>query len=181
MISALIETPEPFVLTVGFSELELASVLFDQRLNPVGVLGGLMDPSSATSDASGLVESFGEFGVPLLGVISAERLEQMILDPPERGKIDRAWLGISLQALTPDIAGFLDIEAPGEGGLRVGIEVIEEENPPAVDDSWLCNPDHFGDGDCDCGCGIPDSDCSGSGCTTDAASYAAGRARSGPS
>jgi hypothetical protein len=43
----------------------------------------------------------------------------------------------------------------------VCIEGVCEEGA----DSWLCNPDYYGDGDCDCGCGIPDIDCPGGGCT----------------
>jgi serine protease Do len=146
MVSALIKTPEPFTLTVGFSSLELASVLFDQHLKPVGVLGALMNPATADADASGLIESFGEFNIPLLGVIPGERLEQLIADPPRRGKIDRAWLGISLQALTDDIADFLDIDAGGgiivndvikgspadKAGIAVG-DVIYEINGQPVE------------------------------------------------
>ncbi|HUV30827.1 MAG TPA: PDZ domain-containing protein [Acidobacteriota bacterium] len=145
MVSSLVETPEKFALTVGFSGLEMSSVLFDERLTPVGVLGSLMDPTAAQADAGGLIESFGEFDIPLLGVITGERLAKMIADPPQRGRVDRAWLGITLQALTPDIAEFLGIETPGGiivndvmsgspaevADLRIG-DVIYEVNGEAV-------------------------------------------------
>ena len=117
MVSTLIESPEEFTLIVGFSDLELGSVLFNRRLEPVGVLGSLLNPGTAQTDASGLLGSFGDFRIPLLGVITGERLQKLIADPPQKGKIDRAWLGITLQALTKDIAEFLDIDA--EGGIIV--------------------------------------------------------------
>jgi len=113
MVSTLVTSPEEFALTVGFNSLEMASVLFDEDMRPVGVLGTLTDPSSSDSDPGGLMESMGQFALPLLGVITGERLEKLIADPPQKGKTDRAWLGITLQALTEDIAGFLNMDVPG--------------------------------------------------------------------
>jgi len=154
MISTLIESPEHFPLTVGFNSLQTTAVLFNGDLQPVGVLGALMDPSMANTDPSGLLESFGQFGIPLLGVITAERLQRMIADPPRQGVVDRGWLGISLQALTRDMVEYwgLDLsggiivneimsESPAEkAGLAVGdiisqingqqIEVDKEEKLP---------------------------------------------------
>jgi S1-C subfamily serine protease len=60
MISCLVESPERFPLTVGFNSMEMASVLFDERLVPVGVLGALMDPTASTSDAGGMIEGAGD-------------------------------------------------------------------------------------------------------------------------
>ena len=117
MVSALIESPEEFTLTVGFNQLQKTSVLFNSKLEPIGVLGTLMDPSPASTDAGGLLESYGQFGVPLLGVISSERLAELIADPPQKGEIDRGWLGITLQALTTDIAEFWNLDV--EGGIIV--------------------------------------------------------------
>jgi len=113
MISALVKAPEEFVLTVGFNQLQKTSVLFNSKLEPVGVLGTLMDPSTASTDAGGLLESFGQFGIPLLGVITSERLAELIADPPQKGEVDRGWLGITLQALTKDIAEFWGLDVPG--------------------------------------------------------------------
>lgn len=118
MISALVDTPEKFPLTVGFSNLQMASVIFDERLVPVGVLGALLDPSSANTDAGGMIESLNQFDIPLLGVVTAERLQKLITTPPKKGEPDRSWLGINLQALTKDLAGFLNAK-PGGGGIIV--------------------------------------------------------------
>ncbi len=113
MVSTLVEEPEEFALTVGFNSLQMISVLFNEKLEAVGVLGALMDPGSGSADASGMLESFGQFGIPMLGVISAERLEKLIADPPLEGEIDRGWLGITLQALTTDMAEFWGLDVPG--------------------------------------------------------------------
>ncbi len=146
MVSALATMPEEFALTSGFSGMEITSVLFDADLKPVGVLGVLSDPSESEGDVGGLMDSYGQFDFPLLGVITGERLKKLIADPPQKGKVDRAWLGITLQALTPDIAEFLNVDAPGgiiindvvpespaaECGLQIG-DIIYEINSQPVD------------------------------------------------
>ena len=126
MISALIESPEEMPLTVGFGAIQMNSVLFDEALNPVGVLGLVLDPSMANMDAGGMLESMGQFGLPILGVITAEKLKRIIDDPPHKGTIDRGWLGISLQALTSDLAEFWGLDS--QGGIIVN-EVVA--NSPA--------------------------------------------------
>ncbi|MEW5794730.1 MAG: PDZ domain-containing protein [Candidatus Zixiibacteriota bacterium] len=112
MISSVITDPEVFPLIVGFSPLELGSVLFDERLNPVGLLGRLDDPSGRSSDP-GRMESFDRMEIPLFGVVTAERLRPLIANPPRRGQAARSWLGITMQALTQDIADFLRLGSPG--------------------------------------------------------------------
>lgn len=146
MISAIVEQPERFPLTVGFNPLEMSAVLFDEELQPVGVLGGLMDPSSVNTDAGGMLESFNQYDAPLLGVVTGERLAKMIQAPPRKGEEDRAWLGITLQALTKDIAEFLNVSAPGgiivndvmkgspaeKAGLLIG-DIISQFNGQPID------------------------------------------------
>ncbi|KAA3637604.1 MAG: PDZ domain-containing protein [Calditrichaeota bacterium] len=117
MVSSIIETPENFHLIVGFNALQMTSVIFDGNLNPIGVLGRLNDPSQSTIDPSGMLDSFNSFGMPLLGIITADRLEKMIADPPQKGKSDRGWLGITLQALTKEMAEFWRLDL--EGGIIV--------------------------------------------------------------
>ncbi len=146
MLSTIVEAPEAFPLTVGFSELQMTSVVFNENMQPVGVLGELMNPSVANTDASGMLESMGRFEFPMLGIVTADRLEKLIADPPMKGETDRGWLGITLQALTPDIAGFLGVDVPGgiivnnivkgspaeTAGLKVG-DVIYEVNGQQVE------------------------------------------------
>lgn len=146
MISSVVSSPEFFPLTVGFNALQITSVLFSEALEPVGVLGMLNDPSAATVDATGMLESFDQFGIPLLGVVTSDQLEKLIANPPEKGKIDRGWLGISLQALTEDIAVFWNLDLTGgiivndvvdnspaaTAGLEVG-DIIYEVNGQQVE------------------------------------------------
>jgi len=154
MVSSVVKSPEYFPLTVGFSPLQMASVMFDENLEPVGVLGVLPDPSRASTGVGGMLESFGQFGVPMLGVIVGEQLEKLISDPPLKGQPDRGWLGITLQALKSEMAQFWNLDISGgiivndivskspaeKAGLKVGdiiykvngrqVEVDKEETLP---------------------------------------------------
>jgi len=146
MVSNLVESPEPFPLTVGFNSLQLASVLFNESHEPVGILGTLMDPSSGSADGGAMMGSFGSGGIPMLGVITGERIEELLASPPTEGEIERGWLGISLQALTQDIAEFWQLDLAGgiivneiirnspadKGGLKVG-DIIYEVNGQPVE------------------------------------------------
>lgn len=109
MIAAQIESPEKFTLTMGLGPTQMTSVLFDRSYTPVGVVGSLPDPSAASSDAGGMLQDLGSTDFPLMGVITGDRIARLVANPPLRGKIDRSWLGISLQALTREIADYLKI------------------------------------------------------------------------
>jgi len=113
MISSAVTAPESFPLTVGFNSMEFASVLFDERLNAVGLLGALNDPARRDGQPGDIMESYDQMEVPLLGVITADRLDPLIADPPRRGQAARSWLGITMQSLTSDIADFLGLASPG--------------------------------------------------------------------
>lgn len=144
MISSIVKSPEYFPLIVGFNALQTTSVLFNENLEPVGVLGALNDPTSAMVDGSGMLESFEQYGMPLLGVITGGRLEKLIADPPQKGKLDRGWLGITLQALTSDMSQFWGLDVPGGiivneivrnspadlAGLQVGDIIYEVDDQP---------------------------------------------------
>ncbi|MDF1545623.1 MAG: PDZ domain-containing protein [bacterium] len=146
MISTIIESPEEMPLTIGFSTLQMTSVLFDKAMNAVGVLGLVLDPASASMDMSGMLESMGQMGRPVLGVITSEKLERIIADPPQKGTTDRGWLGISLQALTADLADFWNLDSQGgiivnnvvasspafKAGIKTG-DIILEVNGQPVD------------------------------------------------
>jgi serine protease Do len=113
MISSIVSAPEEFTLTVGFNSLEFASVLYDKKLRPVGLLGEMSDPTNSGADQGGFGDSFDRGQFPLLGVITADRLDKLIANPPQRGRTDRSWLGITMQGLTEDLADFLRIDNPG--------------------------------------------------------------------
>lgn len=122
MLSTMVNSPERFPLIVGFNPMEVGSVIYNERLVPVGVLGALLDPTAATTDESGMLESFEDSEIPLLGVITAERVERLFTAPPRKGQNERAWLGISMQALTPELATALHV--PAHGGVIVN-EVVK--------------------------------------------------------
>ena len=146
MVSSIIVSPEYFPLIIGFNAMQMTSVLFDENLEAVGVLGRLNDPGQSSIDQSGMLDSFNSFGMPLLGIITSERIEKMIADPPRKGKSDRGWLGITLQALTTDMAGFWGLDLTGgiilndivsnspaeKAGLIIG-DIIYEVNGQAVE------------------------------------------------
>lgn len=145
MVSSVVVSPEQFPLTVGFNTLQITSVLFDEDLEPVGVLGTLIDPAQA-SEGNGLMEALSRFGMPLLGVISGDRLDKIIAEPPTTSGAERGWLGIRLQALTEELAEYWQLEAGGgiivnetvkgspadKAGLLVG-DVIVRVNGGPVD------------------------------------------------
>ena len=128
MVSALLTEPEEFILTVGFNELELVSPLFDSTGTAVGILGHMTNPNLANISSGQLMDPFSNLNdyVPLLGVISSDKIQKLIKDPPKPGKVSRGWMGIYLQALTTDIAEFWGIKAAG--GIIVN-EVVK--NSPA--------------------------------------------------
>lgn len=147
MISTLVEEPEEFTLTVGFNPLQMTSVLFNERGQAVGVLGTLSDPSSGDM-SGGLMGSFDDFGIPLLGVITAERLARMVESPPQKGEVDRGWLGITLQALTLDLIDYWNLDVAGgiivnnivsnspaeEAGLEIGDIIYQVNGLPVLVD-----------------------------------------------
>ena len=147
MISAQIKIPEPFQMLVGFGPNELTSVLFDQNLTPLGVLGMLPDPSAGNAD--GGMHSMSNDDMPIMGLISADKIAELIADPPVKGQIARGWLGITLQALTKDIQEFFGLDAGGgiivnevvagspadAAGIKVGDILIDVNDQPIEVDS----------------------------------------------
>lgn len=127
MVSNLVETPESFPLTIGFGAMEVASVLFNENHEAVGFLGSLPDPSSTSADNGSMMGGMNQFDLPLLGVLTADRIDKLIADPPVKGKVERGWLGITLQAATKDIQEFFGLDTQS-GGIVVN-EVMK--NSPA--------------------------------------------------
>lgn len=125
MVSAILTEPEEFILTVGFNQLEIASVLYDTNGNAIGLLGELLNPAMAGMSPAQMLESFSQMEdfLPLLGIISTSKIKELIDNPPSRGEIDRGWLGIYLQALTSDIAEFWGID--NTGGIIIN-EVVKD-------------------------------------------------------
>ena len=139
MVSALVESPEHFPLTVGFGTVQLGSVLFSEQMEAVGVLGLLHDPSGGSMDESALGSD-----LPLLGVITPDRIARLAANPPTRGKTERGWLGIRMQALTSDMSDYWGLAVDGgvivseivkgspaeAGGLKVADIIVAVDGRP---------------------------------------------------
>ncbi len=148
MVSTIIESPEKFPLTVGFVPEQLTSVVFDGNLVPIGVLGTLMDPSAASQDGSGMLESFDGSEMPNIGIITGDRLKKILMTPPSKSTTDRGWLGVTLQGLTKDLIEYWKLgvsggiiisdvvkNSPGaKAGLQVGDIVYEVNKTPVLVD-----------------------------------------------
>lgn len=139
MITAVLTEPEPFPVTSGFRQHRSGQVIYSQELEPLGVLGLLNNFSDNGDNNGSPFDGFGDQVAPVVGVIIGETINRLIADPPVVGNSTRAWLGITLQALTSDIAEFLNIDAPGgiivnnvvkgspasQAGLEIGDVIIE--------------------------------------------------------
>jgi serine protease Do len=95
--------------------MQVGTVLYDEAGVPVGILGVMNNPASQSLDLDRMYQSLSraDESIPLIGVIGADKLNELIKDPPKRGKLDRGWLGIYLQALTSDIADYWKIKTSG--------------------------------------------------------------------
>lgn len=113
MVSAIIDEPEEFVLTVGFNELEASSVIYDMSGDAVGILIRLSNQGqSEFGSVSSGFSSIEDF-MPLLGIGDLNKIQKLIENPPKKGEITRGWLGIRLQALTTDMAEFWNLNIAG--------------------------------------------------------------------
>ena len=145
MISAIIEEPERFVLTVGFSELEAASVIYDMAGDAVGILVRLSNQGQSEFGSAGDFENY----MPLLGIVDVNKIQKLIKNPPKKGEITRGWLGIHLQALTADMAEFWNLNIVGgiivndvvddspadKAGLETGDIIVKLNGRPIEVDS----------------------------------------------
>jgi serine protease Do len=145
MVSVVVKSPKKMPLLVGFNPTQLASVLYNESMQPIGVLGVLNNPNAASIDANGMLDSFNQLGPTLLGIIPSENILKLIANPPQKGKSERGWLGITLQALTEDMASFWGLDLKGgiiindivnkspaeKAGLLIG-DIIYEVNDEQV-------------------------------------------------
>ncbi len=138
-VVAHVRKPKPFFVTDIPTEDALGAPVFTARGKAVGILTEL--GGSGPAFAQGL----GGSEVAYYGIIlTAETLQPLIDDPPLKGESRRAWLGITLQALTPDMAEYWGLrERSGivvnsviEGspahaaGLQVGDVIVRLDGMP---------------------------------------------------
>jgi len=105
-VIANIERPKAFALTDLPAEIALGGPVFTTRGRVVGVLSELGDagPSFAASFAAE-----GDAGATGL-ILDGETLTKLVAEPPRTGQSRRAWLGITLQALEPDMAAYWNLD-----------------------------------------------------------------------
>ena len=104
-VIAAVQKPKPFLITDLFLDDALGGPVFNASGKAIGVLAEM--GGAGPSFASG----FGgaEQGVYAM-IISSATLNALIADPPRDGESRRAWLGITLQALTADMAQYWGLQ-----------------------------------------------------------------------
>ena len=138
-IVADVDKPKPFLITDLSVEDALGAPVFNAAGKVVGVL------SELGSAGPSFVSSFGAEEGSYYGIIvTAETLVPLVQSPPRKGEARRAWLGITLQALTPEMAEYWHLQARGgiivnsvlpgspaaAAGLREGDILVELHGRP---------------------------------------------------
>lgn len=107
VVTAVLEKPEEFLL---FGELS-PDFMMAPIVTEDGDMAGVITPVSQTSGFAPF--DFGNvFGNPV-GLMPHAQFKKLLKNPPEADKFKRGWLGISLQALDPEVAKFWNIDVPG--------------------------------------------------------------------
>jgi len=120
-ITGVLSQPEPFFLTGELtSEFVLAPVV-----SLSGDIIGVITPFGLANGNYSPYDYGTVFGIPM-GIMPQDEFRKLLQNPPELDKDNRGWLGISLQALDPEIAEFWGLNV--KGGIIVS-DVIK--NSPA--------------------------------------------------
>lgn len=116
-VVARVEKPKPFVITDLPVEEALGAPVFTAKGEVAGVLTELGDagPSFVSGFGGGQESGYGL-------VLEAATLAELVTSPPRHGENRRAWLGITLQALEPEMAEYWEL--PAAGGIIVN-SVVE--------------------------------------------------------
>ena len=115
-VTAVVNKPETFFV--------LGMITPDFVMSPVmtadGQLAGIVTVASQTSFSP---MDMGTIMGPPVGLMPHHRLVELLSRPPEPDAFKRGWLGISLQALDPEIARFWGIDV--DGGIIVN-DVVKD-------------------------------------------------------
>ncbi|HZM14552.1 MAG TPA: PDZ domain-containing protein [Candidatus Krumholzibacteria bacterium] len=111
-VVADVDKPKPFLVTDLNAEDALGGPVFDADGRAVGVLSELGGAGPS------FVSSFGGEEGSYYGIlVPSATLAPLIASPPRKGEARRAWLGITLQALTPEMADYWKL--PAQSGIIV--------------------------------------------------------------
>lgn len=139
VVTSIIDKPEKFFLTGELNRDFMMSPVVSSSGNMVGFIVPINQSNADYSPYDyGMV-----FGKPV-GIMPYDRIRNLLDKPPEPGKFKRGWMGISLQALDPDVASFWDVEIAGgiivsdvvpgspadQAGLEAGDFVYAVDNRP---------------------------------------------------
>lgn len=105
VITNVLEKPEKYFLTGELTQDFLMSPVVSKRGKMLGIITPLQMSASRGDFAS-------TFGIPV-GVMPLDRFKEMLSKPPSSDEYKRGWLGISLQALDPEVAEFWDVDVSG--------------------------------------------------------------------
>jgi len=108
VITAVLRQPEKYYLT---GELVMEFVM-SPVVTADGRLLGVVTPLSQSAADISSFDNSGALGPPM-GIMPLEQLDKLLAKPPQAGTTSRGWLGITLQALDPDIAAFWNIAVTG--------------------------------------------------------------------
>lgn len=137
-ITAVLSQPEKYYL---LGELP-ATFVMAPVVSEEGKLLGVITPVMAGGDA---FDDYGQGqnGIPI-GFMPLDQLKEILAAPPEPGDFKQGWMGISLQALDPDIAAFWNLTVPGgiivsdvaprspaeKAGLKTGDFIVALDGAP---------------------------------------------------
>lgn len=111
----------------------------------VSLEGKLLGVVTQVTSAAGGYDSYGGgmTSTPV-GIMPVDQLKKILAAPPVPGDFKQGWMGISLQALDPEIASFWDIKVPGgiivsdviprspaeKAGLKMGDFIVALDGKP---------------------------------------------------
>ncbi len=108
VVTNVLSKPEKFYLTGELvNDFVMAPVM-----TPTGRIVGVITPMLQSTGMGGAFDMGNAFGTPV-GFMPVDRFLELLAKPPAPDEFTRGWLGISLQALDPEIAAFWNIDIPG--------------------------------------------------------------------
>lgn len=139
VITGLLSKPENYFLT---GELN-SDFITAPVVTPSGDLVGIITPVTQTESPGAPFDMGNAFGIPV-GIMPVDHFIELLAKPPAPGEFQRGWLGISMQALDPEVAAFWDMDVPGgivvsdviphspaeKAGLLAGDFIIQVDGSP---------------------------------------------------
>ncbi|MFH1701027.1 MAG: PDZ domain-containing protein [Candidatus Zixiibacteriota bacterium] len=136
-ITNVLSKPEEFYLTGELNQ----DFIMSPVLTLAGKLAGIV---SLAGQISGSPFDYGTVFGPPVGIMPLERFKNLLAHPPAAEEFKRGWLGISMQALEPEVASMLGFEVSGgiivtdilkntpaeKAGLKTGDFIVEFDGKP---------------------------------------------------